>query len=231
MPALRAETIRILAVSTSEPSAVSGSSSALDAPTPRQSGIAATDLASVRSGQLQKSDIEALITRDYLGLRLLIFRRTRDIQVASDLLNDAICTAWEKWRAGQIARPEQIVAYIFQVAMNLLRNHRRAVAERPDRRAASEALDKVSVASNDVEIEARIAAKVLAIIRSMDSRRDRTVLVRFYLNEEDKETICRDLQLTPAQFAKVLHRARQRLRELVESQGLRGSDLFSWVLV
>jgi RNA polymerase sigma-70 factor (ECF subfamily) len=69
------------------------------------------------------------------------------------------------------------------------------------------------------------------IIRGMGSQRDRTILVRFYLNEEDKEIICRDLKLTPMQFARVLHRARGRLRQLLESQGFKGSDLFSVLVV
>ncbi|HEY2591447.1 MAG TPA: hypothetical protein VGI35_07635, partial [Steroidobacteraceae bacterium] len=60
--------------------------------------------------------------------------------------------------------------------------------------------------------------------REMGSERDRGVLVRFYLEEDDKETICRDLQLTPLQFDKVLHRARRRLRTLLEASGARRSD-------
>ena len=89
---------------------------------------------------LDRAAIESLIAKQYTGLRLLILRRTGDAEVAADLLNEAACTAWEKWQAGLIQRPEEIGGYIFQVAMNLLRNHRRSMAERPDRRAAPEVL-------------------------------------------------------------------------------------------
>jgi RNA polymerase sigma-70 factor (ECF subfamily) len=71
---------------------------------------------------------------------------------------------------------------------------------------------------------------VVKIIRSMPSERDRRILVRFYLDEEDKDVICRELKLTPAQFASVLHRARLRLKDLLESHGINRSDLFSSVL-
>jgi RNA polymerase sigma-70 factor (ECF subfamily) len=182
---------------------------------------------------LQKAEVESLIAREYFGLRLLIARRTGDQHVAADLLNDAVCTTWEKWLAGKIARPEQIAGYIFQVAMNLLRNRRRAMAERPEKRADVEVLE--SLVANDPasvqQVEENLAARVKEIIRGMGSQRDRTILVRFYLNEEDKETICRDLKLTPMQFARVLHRARGRLRQLLESQGFKGSDLFSVLMV
>jgi RNA polymerase sigma-70 factor (ECF subfamily) len=181
---------------------------------------------------LQRGEVESLIAREYLGLRLLIARRTGDQHVAADLLNDAVCTTWEKWLAGKIARPEQIAGYIFQVAMNLLRNRRRAMAERPEKRADAEVLESLAADPVSVQqVEENLAARVKEIIRGMGSQRDRTILVRFYLNEEDKETICRDLKLTPMQFARVLHRARGRLRQLLESHGFKGSDLFSVLLV
>jgi len=180
---------------------------------------------------LRRSDIDALIGRDYIGLRTLIFRRTGDPQLAADLLNDAICTAWEKYRDGHIAKPEQIVGYVFQVAMNHLRNHRRSMGERPERRADAEQLDRMAVNAEPDDIDGRITDKVIRIVRSMDSPRDRTILVRFYLDEEDKDVICRELNLSPAQFDTVLHRARHRLKDLLEAQGLKGTDLFSWVVL
>ncbi len=188
----------------------------------------------VPQNPLTQSDVSRLIAKDYVGLRLLITRKAGDPQVAADLLNDAVCTAWEKWGAGQIQRPEQIAGYIFQVAMNLLRNRRRSVADRPERRAAVEQLDSLQVAAApaDVEHEEKIAARLKELIRALDSQRDRTILVRFYLDEEDKESICGDLRLSPLQFDKVLHRARQRLRQLLTEHGLTSSDFLSvaWLL-
>ena len=65
-----------------------------------------------------------------------------------------------------------------------------------------------------------------ACCRSCPRARDREILVRFYLQEEEKDAICRDLALEADQFDKVLHRARARLKELLESHGLRKSDFF-----
>lgn len=182
---------------------------------------------------LDKARVEALIAKEYAGLRLLIFRRAGDINVASDLLNDAICTTWEKWLNGQIERPEQIAGYVFQVAMNLLRNYRRTIAERPEKRADAKVLDELAMddSSERRGLEESIAARVKRLLKSMGSQRDRTILVRFYLNEDDRESICRDMGLTPAQFARVIHRARGRLRQSFESEGFKGSDLYSLLLV
>jgi RNA polymerase sigma-70 factor, ECF subfamily len=178
---------------------------------------------------LSQADVAALIERNYVGLRLLVARRCRDQHVGADLLNEAVCTTWAKWQAGKIERPEQIAGYVLQVTMNLLRNHRRAIAERPEKRADATKLQELAsdAQPGDEAIERQIALQVKNVIRGMSSQRDRAILVRFYLDEEDKQTICRDLGLTPLQFDKILHRARGRLRKLLESGGLGRAELLS----
>jgi RNA polymerase sigma-70 factor, ECF subfamily len=116
--------------------------------------------------------------------------------------------------------------------MNLLRNRKRAVGERSDRRVSLESLEEGTPghSGHEPSLEDRIAHKVRELIQSLSSVRDRRVLVRFYLEEDDKETICRDLGVSPLQFDKILHRARRRLRESLESQGLRGSDFLTFLL-
>jgi len=178
--------------------------------------------------QLDKAQLEALIAREYTGLRLLISRRAGDPNVGADLLNEALCITWEKWQAHQIERADCIAGYIFQVAMNLLRNHRRSAVERPERRAATSVLDTLEHdAAGDRQIEDKLAARVKTALSEMGGARDREVLLRFYFHDEDGESICRDLNLTPQQLARVLHRARGRLRKLLESAGMNKGDLFS----
>src|SRR5262245_65180966 len=91
------------------------------------------------------NEIGSLIAREYPGLRRLIFRQTGDIQVACDLLNEAVCITCEKWRDGKLARPSEVGGYIYQVAINLLRNRRRVIVERADRRADPQVLDSLSI--------------------------------------------------------------------------------------
>jgi RNA polymerase sigma-70 factor, ECF subfamily len=182
---------------------------------------------------LDRAAIESLIAKQYTGLRLLILRRTGDAEVAADLLNEAACTAWEKWQGGLIQRPEEIGGYIFQVAMNLLRNHRRSLAERPDRRAAPEVLGSLPDATEATDrwLDSKVALQVKRILLELRTPRDREILTRFYLQDQDKDAICRDLSLDTDQFDKVLHRARGRLKELFELHGLRKSDLFMFCIV
>ena len=177
---------------------------------------------------MDRAAVETLIARHYTGLKLLIQRRTGDPEVAADILNQAACTSWEKWQAGHLQRPEEIGGYIFQVAMNLLRNRRRSVAERTDRRVDPEVLDLLPAGTDAADrwLEKKLAARVSRVLQNLHSARDREILVRFYLQEEDKDTICRDLALSAHQFDKVLHRARARLKDLLEARGLHKADFF-----
>ena len=179
------------------------------------------------SGPLDRKAIEALISKHYVGLRILLTRRAGDPAVAADLLNEAICTSWEKWQAGQIARPEQIAGYIFQVAMNLLRNYRRGAAVRPDKRGDPRVLETLPAESSSEQAwaEKKITLQVRKMIEELRAPRDRMILTRFYLDEADKPTICRELGLDSEQFDKVLHRARGRLRQQFESSGMSKADL------
>jgi RNA polymerase sigma-70 factor, ECF subfamily len=197
---------------------------------PATAGAAPTPDPSPANGgrsPLSQLEVGALIERNYVGLRLLVSRRCRDPHVAADLLNEAVLTTWSKWQAGKIERPEQIAGYVLQVTMNLLRNHRRAIGERPEKRADAAKLQDLPSDTQpaDETIEREIAIQVKNVIRGMASQRDRAILVRFYLDEEDKEAICRDLGLSPLQFDKILHRARGRLRKLLEAGGLGRSDM------
>jgi hypothetical protein len=53
----------------------------------------------------------------------------------------------------------------------------------------------------------------------MPSSRDRELLRRFYLNDESRDRICQDLELTSEHFNRVIFRARNRFRELLERRG------------
>jgi len=162
--------------------------------------------------------VAALIEQNYVGLRLLVARRCHDPNLAAQLLNEAVVTTWTKWQAGKIERPEQIAGYVLQVTMNLLSRHRRAAAE------ASKIANLREVPNekepDEQTIEREVAHQVQEVIRSLSSPRDRAILVRYYLDEENKASICKDMGLSPLQFEKILHRARGRLRKLLESAGL-----------
>jgi RNA polymerase sigma-70 factor (ECF subfamily) len=173
-----------------------------------------------------------LISTNYPGLRSLISRAVRDRALANDLLNEAVAITCEHLRSGRIAQRERIAGYVYQVALNLLRNYRRKLSERDDRRAGTQALDMLASAdtSDKERLEAQMATRVRDLVEGLPTARDREIVTRFYLDEDEKETICRDLGLSPLHFDKVIFRARQRMRVLLEAKGFDKRDFFSVLL-
>ena len=170
----------------------------------------------------------AAVYRDFPGLRALILRRVRDPEVAADILQDAAVTTLEKLRSGEIAHPENLGGYLYRVALNHLRNHRRK-----DRGALSsaDALNELPASENDPDWEKvggpQWATAARRMLEEMPVARDREVLVRFYLDDEDKGKVCRELKLSEEHFNRVIFRARNRFRELVELRGFRKTDLLT----
>jgi RNA polymerase sigma-70 factor (ECF subfamily) len=69
------------------------------------------------------------------------------------------------------------------------------------------------------------------VLEALPVTRDREIVKRFYLDEEDKERICGELGLSPVHFDRVIFRARQRMRAMLESMGIGKSDIFGFLIV
>ena len=174
---------------------------------------------------------EEFVRQHYAGLHTLLQRRIGDANTAAEMLNEAVATAIKHMREGRVAQPDRLAGYVFRVAMNLYRNHRREFDNRADLRAGADDLHTLpsGVADGDA-LEARIVYQVHAIVSSLPTERDREIVKRFYLDEEEKADICRSLDLSPLHFDKVVFRARQRLKALIEQRGFRKSDFFVLLL-
>ena len=176
---------------------------------------------------------DEFLKRHYAGLHLLLRHRIKDAAVAAEMLNEAVATAITHMRLGRVAEPDKLAGYVYRVALNLYRNYRREFDNRSDIRAKTADIDQfaeVAVTEPDV-MEASIVKQVRAVIEELPTPRDREIVKRFYLDEEDKASICTSLKLSPLHFDKVLFRARQRMRVLLEEKGLDKLDLLTILLV
>ena len=175
---------------------------------------------------------EALLA-NMAGLRAQLTRVAGSAELASDLLQDAVVTTLQKLKAGEISDPTHLDGYIYRVALNHLRNHRRKD------RLRTVGSQSVSVAVNEIEttgpterVEADQWAEVAKrLLQEVNSARDRALMVRFYLQEESKEELCREYGLTEHHFNRVMQRARDRFRKLLQRRGLSKSDFLSIVAI
>ena len=58
--------------------------------------------------------------------------------------------------------------------------------------------------------------RIARVLGELSTDRDRAVLRRFYLGQEDKDVLCAELGVDRLQFNRILHRARERFREAWE---------------
>jgi RNA polymerase sigma-70 factor (ECF subfamily) len=170
-----------------------------------------------------------MLLRDMSGLKAQLTRVTRDAELAADLLQDAIVTALQKLEAGEIEHRGQLDGYVYRVALNHFRNHRRK-----DKSAVSGSDPLEDLVDEQGEnrpsrsvLGGQFGTLVSQLLKEMSSPRDREVLIRFYLQEEDRGALCRSLALTDLQFNRVIFRARGRFRELLERRGYGKKDFLA----
>jgi RNA polymerase sigma-70 factor, ECF subfamily len=172
------------------------------------------------------------ILRDMQGLQQQLARVTRDRELAADILQDAVVTALQKLRAGEISGRAELDGYVYRVALNHFRNHVRKDKSRFSDSDAQEGLADTNARGLPESLGAAQWARVAKqLLQEITPARDRELLVRFYLNEESKEQLCESFGLSDLHFNRVIFRARNRFKELLKRRGLARSDLLSIAMV
>jgi RNA polymerase sigma-70 factor, ECF subfamily len=170
----------------------------------------------IRAGDHQ-AEVE-LIECYNLVVMSIIRREVGDAALADDLYQESFCIILEKVRRGDVREAEKLSGFVCGVARNQVIRHFQRTARQ---RGLAETEDAVSIthpAPSQLEklLQREKADIVRQILKEMTNERDIQVLFRFYLAEHDKNQICADLGLTSMQFNLVIHRARERYRELYE---------------
>lgn len=187
-----------------------------DAPNTQLEPQTSADLVE-RIGRGDRAAERQMVARYERGLLYLLKRRTGDVELALDLRQDTFRIAIEKLRTTSLEDPERLAAYLRAIALNLVLAHERKTA----RRATTSDSDAVEAAPAAAEgpfdavsgEQARRAVRLL--LAELPVPRDREILTRLYLGDEDRLSICQGLGIDSAHFNRVLFRAKQRFRDLV----------------
>ena len=160
-----------------------------------------------------------LVRRFGRALSFLLRRLTRDETVAEDLYQETFRLVIEKVRGGELREPERLPGFVSSMARNLflgsVRRRGRRQKWHGDPEAAQAAPDPAPGQLASLLVRERAAA-VRRVLEELKNDRDREILSRYYIADEPKEDICRDLDLSDLHFNRVLFRARQRYKELFE---------------
>lgn len=132
-----------------------------------------------------------------------------------DKVHDVFVTVTQAILSGKLRDPERLIPFLTTVTRFYTYNQ---IERRISRRRVSTLSDNTNPADTRMNLEqntysqqrTRIAQEILSAM----PRRDRDVLHRFYLQEQSKEQICREMQLTPTQFRLLKSKAKSTFTEL-----------------
>jgi RNA polymerase sigma-70 factor (ECF subfamily) len=149
------------------------------------------------------------------GLRFYLWRQVGP-QDLDDRVHDLFLVITQSIQRGELREPERLMGFVRTIA-------RRHVAATIDgavhaRRTQVDVNIRTELSDQTPDPERRVIQQqnqelAMRVLGSLQ-KRDREVLMRFYLQEQSPEQICREMYLTPTQFRLIKTRAKARYTEL-----------------
>ena len=169
--------------------------------------------------QIQKGDLasEARMVSRYKDGLFFMLRKSSNADIADEVSQETWAVVLQKVREGAINDPQKLAAYIVQIGRNQLIMYFRKNARNQGLDGQEASIEDQSIQSNayaSYESE-ELTASVRQVLEELDTDRDKELLIRFYLREEDKSKVCSDLGLSAEHFSRVLYRAKGRLRNIL----------------
>lgn len=168
---------------------------------------------------------ETLVLRYSRGLLYLLRRLGAPPDLAEDLHQETLRIGLERLRRRELDDPAGLAGFLRGIARNLVLNERRKTGRRRTDADEEKLAQVVHPAPSQLSsvLQDEEAETVRRLIGELATDRDRQLLLRFYVAEEEKASICADLGLDDLHFNRVLFRARQRFKEILERGASRQS--------
>lgn len=187
---------------------------ATDPPERSEKEIAADLVARIGNGDHAAE--AAMVQRYGRGLLYLLRRKCGDRALADDLYQDSFRIALERLRAREMRNPEMLASFLNGIASNLVISHyRREHSRATDTDLA--AIERVATRPDQFDSLSReqVAKTVRRLLNELTQPRDREILLRIFLDDQDKTRVCAELGLDSLHFNRVLFRAKQRFKTLL----------------
>ena len=149
------------------------------------------------------------------GIRVILRHIVREPALVDDLHQDTFRIGLERIRAGALRDAAQLGGFLAGLARNLaIEHYRKARRSVPEDDGALDRMESPAPSASDRLEREEDAKRVARVLEALPTDRDRAVLRRFYLGQEDKDVLCTELGVDRLQFNRILHRARERFRAL-----------------
>jgi RNA polymerase sigma-70 factor, ECF subfamily len=129
-----------------------------------------------------------------------------------DVVQETLIRFLRALRDEKIRNPESTAAFLSGICNNVIQEYRRRVWKEPLSDPDSGPAERAAVPEVDV-LELRQA---IAVAMTQLSQRDQGILRAFFLEERDKEEICRSMGCSDGQFRVALFRAKERFRRIYQ---------------
>ena len=167
---------------------------------------------------LQPSDdFESLLEAHREPLRRFLFSLTASGAVAEDLVQETCVTLWKK--RDQFEPGTNFKAWAFQVAFNMVRNHRRKMARAKEMTLPDEELlDVLRIDHEEAESRWETESRFLPDCLHRLSETQRDLIVRRYVGKVSVQELASEREMTPNAMSQLLFRIKQSLRKCVEKK-------------
>jgi len=147
-------------------------------------------------------------------LQLKLRSRLRSPQAIEDVRQETFARVLAALRGGKIRQPERLGAYVNSMCNNVLLEHYRA----SQRDSSIEDEEDQDFPAKPVDLLGALAAKqmeekVRELVDELPER-DRRLLREVFLEERDKDDVCRDFGVDRDYLRVLLHRAKQSFKAL-----------------
>ena len=147
-------------------------------------------------------------------IQLKLRSRLNSPQAIEDVRQETFTRVFVALRGGKIRQPERLGAFVNSMCNNVLLEHYRASS----RDSSLEAEEQQDFPAVSVDVLGAMAAKQMAekireILEEMPER-DRRLLKEVFLDEREKDDVCRDFGVDRDYLRVLLHRAKQSFKSL-----------------
>lgn len=180
----------------------------------------------IRSGD--SNAMEELYRIFTKGVRYLLYRQLGP-QDLDDKVHDVFLAVIQAIQQGELRQPDRLMGYVRTIVQRQAATYiQDCVRTRHNFTALDGGMTLCDGHPNpeSIAIEHEYQRLALRILRGL-CKRDREVLIRFYLREQSAAEICSDLDLTETQFRLIKSRAKARFGEMGRRRFSLRSGLFS----
>lgn len=157
---------------------------------------------------------------EYFGdlLFLKVRSQVRSAQVREDIVQETFLRVISFLKRGHLDHPERLGAFVYRVCDNITKEYFRKSG-----RDCPAPETPVDLPDNRIDNEARLVTEerkrqVRKLLDSM-SEKDGRLLRMVFLEDRDKEEVCREFNVDRNYLRVLLHRAKAKFRENLENQG------------